>query len=100
MQSVLLTENTLIIRGSFLFDQPTGIPHETNYSVGLTNGSVVSVPYALELNPDMAWSAEEWLQPYSLGANGGDYRVVFSSEYNLYPNPYRGWLYLSTTRRE
>ncbi len=77
--------------GSFIFGAPTGIPHETDPGVGLTNGSIIKVPYALELNPDAAWSAETWVQPYSLGTNGGDYRVVFSSEYNLYPNPYNGW---------
>ena len=64
--------------GSFIFGASTGIPHETDPGVGLTNGSTIKIPYALELNPDAAWSAETWVQPYSLGANGnGDYRVVF-----------------------
>lgn len=77
--------------GSFLFGAPTGIPHETDGAVGLTNGSNIQIPFAVELNSDTAWSMESWLQPYSLGANGGDYRVALSSEFNEYPNPYNGW---------
>ncbi|HEX3798277.1 MAG TPA: LamG-like jellyroll fold domain-containing protein [Verrucomicrobiae bacterium] len=73
--------------GSFLFDVPTGIPHETNDAVGLTNGSSIHIAYAPELNPEVAWSAETWIQPYSLG----DYRVVLSSQFNSFPNPYNGW---------
>jgi len=76
---------------NFLFGVAPGIPHETDGAVGLTNGSTIQIPFALELNPDGAWSAETWVQPYSLGANGGDYRVVLSSQFNLYPNPYNGW---------
>jgi hypothetical protein len=53
----------------------------------VTNGATVNVPFAPELNPDGPWSVEGWYQPNSLG----DYRVVLSSEYNLYPNPYNGW---------
>jgi len=77
--------------GSILYGVPTGIPHSTDPAAGLTNGATVVVPFAPELNPDTAWTVESWLQPTSLGANGGDYRVVLSSEYNLYPNPYNGW---------
>lgn len=77
--------------GSFLFGAATGIPHETDGAVGLTNGANIQIPFAVELNSDTAWSAETWIQPYSLGANGGDYRVVMSSEFNLFPNPYNGW---------
>jgi len=77
--------------GSFIFGAPTGIPHETDSGVGLTNGSNIQIPYAVELNSDTAWTAETWIQPYSLGANGGDYRVVLASEFNLFPNPYSGW---------
>ncbi len=77
--------------GSFLFNAATGIPHETDGAVGLTNGSTIQIPFAQELNPVGPWSAETWLQPYSLGANGGDYRVVLSSQFNVFPNPYNGW---------
>ncbi len=74
--------------GSFLFGAPTGIPHETDGAVGLTNGSNIQIPYALELNSDAAWSMESWLQPY---ITDGNYRVPLSSQFNLYPNPYNGW---------
>jgi hypothetical protein len=70
---------------------PTGIPHETNTALEISGGAVVSIPYALEVNPPGDWSAETWLSPSSLGANGGDYRVVLSSQWNLFPNPYHGW---------
>jgi hypothetical protein len=77
--------------GSVGYLAPTGIPHSTDPAVILTNGATIQVPWAQELNPDGAWSVETWVQPSSLGANGGDYRVVLSSQYNLYPNPYNGW---------
>jgi hypothetical protein len=77
--------------GTFTYGAPNGIPNETNAAVGITGGAVVSVPYALELNPYGNWSAEIWLKPSSLGTDGGDYRVVFSSQWNLFPNPYHGW---------
>jgi hypothetical protein len=70
---------------------PPGIPNDNDPAITLVNGSTIQVPFAPELNPDIPWSIESWVQPSSLGANGGDYRVVLSSEYNLYPNPYNGW---------
>jgi hypothetical protein len=73
--------------GVFGYQVPTGIPHETDTALFVTNGATVTVPFAPELNPDGAWSAEGWFQPNSLG----DYRVVLCSQYNLYPNPYNGW---------
>jgi hypothetical protein len=78
--------------GSFTFQSPTGIPAWTNDpGVAFSGGAYISIPYALELNPDKTWSAETWIQPASLGTDGGDYRVVLSSQYNLFPNPYNGW---------
>jgi hypothetical protein len=77
--------------GTVLYGVPTGIPKTTDPAIGLENGATVQIPFAPELNPVKTWSVESWLQPTSLGANGGDYRVVLSSEYNLYPNPYSGW---------
>jgi hypothetical protein len=76
--------------GSFIWDLPTGIPHETDGAVGMTNGATVQIPYAVELNPDGAWSGEMWLQPTVVD---GNYRVVWSSEYNnsTYSFPYNGW---------
>jgi hypothetical protein len=77
--------------GTILYDVTTGIPKTTDPAIGLENGATVQIPFAPELNPVNTWSIETWIQPTSLGANGGDYRVVLSSEYNLYPNPYNGW---------
>jgi hypothetical protein len=76
----------------FTYQAPTGIPHYTNDpAIGLSNGATVNIPYAAELNPDRTWSAETWFMPSSLGADGGDYRVILSSQYNFFPNPYNGW---------
>ena len=77
--------------GSITYGLTGGIPNNANTAVGLTNGATIQIPWAPELNPDIPWSVESWVQPTSLGQNGGDYRVVLSSEYNLYPNPYNGW---------
>jgi len=77
--------------GTILYGVTTGIPKTTDPAIGLENGATVQIPFAPELNPVNTWSVETWIQPTSLGANGGDYRVVLSSEYNLYPNPYNGW---------
>ena len=73
--------------GVFGYQAPTGIPHETDPALFVTNGATVTVPFAPELNPDGPWSVEGWFQPNSLD----DYRVVLSSQDNLYPNPYNGW---------
>ena len=51
----------------------------------------MTIPYALELNPDGDWSDEIWFKPATLGVDGGDYRIILSSEYNLFPNPYHGF---------
>jgi hypothetical protein len=77
--------------GSITYGVPPGIPDDTNAAVGIANGATIQVPFAPEINPEKTWSLESWVEPSSLGANGGDYRVVLSSEYNLYPNPYNGW---------
>lgn len=85
--------------GSFDYQVPTGIPKTTDPAIGLANGPntaasggvSVQIPFAPELNPENTWSVEAWVMPYSLGTNGGDYRVVLSSEYNSYPNAYNGW---------
>ena len=78
--------------GSFTYQVPGGTPHWTNDpAVNLAGGATVQISFAPELNPDTTWSAETWFNPSSLGANGGDYRVLLSSQYNLFPNPYNGW---------
>jgi hypothetical protein len=92
------------ITGGFNYQVPTGIPKTSDTAIGLANGAndasgaTVQVPFAPELNPEGAWSVETWIEPYSVdnGTNGNDYRVVLSSEYNLYPNPYNGWYLYQT----
>lgn len=77
--------------GTISYDQPPGIPRSTDPAVGLAGGATIQVPFAPELNPDTAWSVEFWIQPSSLGANGGDYRVVMSSQFNNRIDAYNGW---------
>src|SRR5439155_12379128 len=76
-------------KGDVTFNVIPGIPHETDTAVDLTdtnsaasNGGVVRIPYALELNPYGAWSAEAWVRPDS-NDNNGNFRSVFSSLYNF-----------------
>jgi Concanavalin A-like lectin/glucanases superfamily len=78
-------------QGSIVYGATTGIPKSTNAAVTLVGGATVQIPFAPELNPDTAWSAELWIEPSSLGANGGEYRVVLSSEFNQFPNQNNGW---------
>jgi hypothetical protein len=68
--------------GTLTFGVPTGIPHETNDpAINITAGAVVSIPYALELNPVTGpWSAESWVKPGS--QNPDQFRTVFSSMWN------------------
>ncbi|MDB6121677.1 MAG: Immunoglobulin I-set domain protein [Pedosphaera sp.] len=74
----------------FNFQVPTGIPHETNTAVHITNNALVTIPYALELNPVSGpWSVEVWLQPTSL--NASDFHTPISSEYNDFAGHLTGW---------
>jgi hypothetical protein len=58
-----------------------GIPHETNAALGLSGGAVVTIPYALELNPVTGpWSFEAWLRPGSF--DPANFRTPFSSMWN------------------
>ena len=94
------------LASSFSYDvTPPGIPNETDGALGLNNlnapgsggGSVVTIPYALELNPVSGpWSAEAWVKPAALDPN--NYHTVISSMYNVggsYNNLY-GWLIYQT----
>ncbi len=67
--------------GELTFGVATGIPHETDPAINITQGAIVSIPYALELNPVTGpWSAEAWVKPATLDPN--HFRTVFSSLYN------------------
>lgn len=65
--------------GTITYAVPTGIPGETNTAIAVKNNARVRVPYALELNPYGAFTAEAWVKPNTLGVNGQDYRTAFSS---------------------
>ncbi len=79
--------------GSIVYDAASGIPFSTDPAVTLAGGATIQVPWAPELNPDAAWSLETWVNPTSLSANGGDYRIVLASEYNDQSAgyAYNGW---------
>ncbi len=67
--------------GAVSFGIAPGIPNESDSAIGLTGGAIVTIPYALELNPVTGpWSAEAWVKPDSL--DPGHFRTVFSSMWN------------------
>jgi hypothetical protein len=82
--------------GSFTFGVPTGVPHETDPAVDVTNGATINIPYAIELNSPAAFTVEGWFQPASLAANGNDYRTPISSMSNPYGAGPTGWLVYQT----
>jgi hypothetical protein len=53
------------------FGYPSGIPNNSiDTAIHLTNTAIVTIPYALELNPVSGpWSYEFWLQPTSVDPN-------------------------------
>jgi hypothetical protein len=84
--------------GPIVYGITGGIPNDTNTAVDLQDpqtatsglGGIVTVPYALELNPFGPWSAELWVRPDSVD---GQYRVPISSEFNTnYDSSVTGWL--------
>ncbi|HNQ91087.1 MAG TPA: hypothetical protein PKM73_20935 [Verrucomicrobiota bacterium] len=86
--------------GSFAFAVPGGVPGETDTAVAVTGGARVEIPWALELNPMGAFTAEAWLKPTSLAADSQDYRTAFSSEgggptgWLLYQQPNNTWAWV------
>ena len=88
-------DNTL---GPIVWGIPTGIPNDTDPGVDLQDpqtttagqGGIVSIPYALELNPWGPWSVEAWIRP---DAVDGMFRVPLSSMQNINSgNSVYGWL--------
>jgi hypothetical protein len=56
-----------IVGDDLTFGYSNGIPHETDPAIHVTNTAIVTIPYALELNPVTGpWSVEFWIQPTSL----------------------------------
>ncbi len=63
------------------FGWSNGIPHESDPSIHTTNTALVTIPYALELNPVSGpWSVEFWLEPTS--QDPVNFRTPISSEGN------------------
>jgi hypothetical protein len=75
----------------FTYQVADGIPHETDPAVHITGGAVVTIPYALELNPVSGpWSAEVWISPSSTDA--AHFRSVFSALDNRFAGQHDyGW---------
>ena len=82
--------------GSFAFGAQTGIPHETDSALGMTGGAVVSIPFAIEINPTAAFTVEGWFNAASATTGGNDYRTVISSISNPYGAGPSGWLVYQT----
>jgi hypothetical protein len=65
----------------FTFAVPGALANDTNPAVNVSGGAVMTVPYALELNPVTGpWSFEAWIKPSSL--DSAHFRSPFSSLYN------------------
>jgi hypothetical protein len=63
------------------YSYPSGVPHDTDTMVHVTNTAIVTIPYALEFNPVSGpWSYEFWIQPTSLDPN--NFHTPISSEAN------------------
>jgi hypothetical protein len=82
--------------GAFTFGAATGIPNETNSALGVAGGAVVSIPYAIEINPPGPFTVEGWFKAASATTGGNDYRTVFSSMSNPYGAGPTGWLVYQT----
>jgi hypothetical protein len=82
--------------GAFTFGAPTGIPSETDSALGMAGGAVVSIPFAIEINPVEAFTIEGWVNAASATSGGNDYRTVLSSITNPYGAGPSGWLVYQT----
>lgn len=82
------------------FQYPTGIPHEIDPAIHVTNTANVTIPYALELNPVTGpWSYEFWIRATSQDTQ--NFHTPISSEgnnlagvvtgWNLYQHPAAAW---------
>lgn len=76
------------------YSYPSGVPHDTDTAIHVTNTAIVTIPYALEINPVSGpWSYEFWIQPTSLS---GNFITPISSEGNtivggVYSGLLSGW---------
>ena len=88
---------------AFVYQVPGAPPKDTNTAVSVSDGAIVTIPYALELNPVSGpWSFEAWIKPSSL--DPGNFRSPFSSlwnsdfgghlfGWNLYQHPAGYWTF-------
>ena len=82
--------------GTFTYNAPTGIPRETDGALGVAGEAVVTIPYAIEINPTGPFSVDGWFNAASATTGGNDYRTVFSSISNPYGQGPTGWLVYQT----
>jgi hypothetical protein len=73
------------------YQVPGAPPKDTNAAVSVSGGGLVTIPYALELNPVTGpWSFETWIKPSSL--DPANFRSPFSSMWNKdFGNHIFGW---------
>jgi hypothetical protein len=89
--------------GALGFEVPTGIPHETNTALNVSGGAVVTIPYALEINPVSGpWSFEAWIRPAALDPVNfiTPYSSMWNSDFgghlfgwNIYQHPQGYWTF-------
>jgi hypothetical protein len=73
------------------FGYTNGIPHEMDTAIHVTNTAIVTIPYALELNPVSGpWSVEFWIQPTSLDPVNFHTPISFEGNQNFGAN-LTGW---------
>jgi hypothetical protein len=87
--------------GILTFGYPSGIPNDTDTGIHVTNTAIVSIPYALELNPVTGpWSYEFWIQPTSqdsvfyhapVSAEGNQNSGANLSGWNIYQHIQSYW---------
>ncbi len=71
--------NYTFVGSDLTFGYPTGIPHELDPAIHVTNSAIVTIPYALELNPVTGpWSVEFWAETNITGY-GKNFHAPISS---------------------
>ena len=75
------------------FGYPSGVPNNANdTAIHLTNTAIVTIPYALELNPVSGpWSYEFWLQPTSVDPNNFHTPISSMANPNFTGLTFSGW---------
>jgi hypothetical protein len=89
--------------GALTFGVPSGIPREPDPAINVSGGSVVTIPYALEINPVSGpWSFEAWIRPTALDPVNfiTPYSSLWNSDFgghlfgwNIYQHPQGYWTF-------